>query len=36
MARLCDALDCQPGDLLSYEPRGKGADRARGAEFVHP
>jgi putative transcriptional regulator len=22
MARLCDALGCQPGDLLSYEPRG--------------
>jgi putative transcriptional regulator len=20
MARLCQALDCQPGDLLSYEP----------------
>ncbi len=22
MARLCEALRCQPGDLLSYEPRG--------------
>lgn len=21
LARLCDALDCQPGDLLAYEPR---------------
>ena len=22
MARLCEALRCQPADLLSYEPRG--------------
>jgi putative transcriptional regulator len=21
LARLCEALDCQPGDLLSYQPR---------------
>jgi len=21
LARLCEALDCQPGDLLSYEPQ---------------
>jgi putative transcriptional regulator len=21
MAKLCEVLDCQPGDLLSYEPR---------------
>lgn len=21
MARVCEALDCQPGDLLRYEPR---------------
>jgi putative transcriptional regulator len=21
MARLCEALQCQPGDLLSYDPR---------------
>ena len=20
LAKLCDALDCQPGDLLAYEP----------------
>ena len=20
LARLCQALDCQPGDLISYEP----------------
>lgn len=20
LARLCEALDCQPGDLLAYEP----------------
>ncbi len=25
LARLCEALDCQPGDLLSYEPRPAGA-----------
>ncbi len=24
MARLCQALGCQPGDLLSYEPPGSG------------
>ena len=29
MARLCEALSCQPGDLLSYEPRAKGAGRTR-------
>ena len=23
LARLCEALDCQPGDLLSYEPPGR-------------
>ena len=22
MARLCEVLDCQPGDLLSYQPAG--------------
>lgn len=21
LAKLCDALDCQPGDLLEYRPR---------------
>lgn len=21
LARLCEALQCQPGDLLSYQPR---------------
>ena len=25
MARLCDALHCQPGDLLSYRPASPGA-----------
>ena len=20
LAKICDALDCQPGDLLAYEP----------------
>jgi putative transcriptional regulator len=29
MARLCEALHCQPGDLLSYEPRAQGEHRAR-------
>jgi putative transcriptional regulator len=28
MARLCEALQCQPGDLLSYQPRGAGATNA--------
>lgn len=23
---LCDALDCQPGDLLTYQPGPKAAD----------
>jgi putative transcriptional regulator len=36
MARICEALHCQPGDLLTYEPRGTGAERAMGAEFVGP
>ena len=22
LAKLCDALDCQPGDLLEYRPSG--------------
>ena len=22
LAALCDALDCQPGDLLTYRPAG--------------
>jgi putative transcriptional regulator len=26
MARLCEVLDCQPGDLLSYEPTQPGGD----------
>jgi putative transcriptional regulator len=28
MARLCEALRCQPGDLLSYEPPGGDPDSA--------
>jgi putative transcriptional regulator len=31
LARLCEALDCQPGDLLSYEPPAAAAPRARAA-----
>lgn len=29
LARLCEALDCQPGDLLSYEPPEGRATAAR-------
>lgn len=36
LARLCEALHCQPGDLLTYEPRAKGARRTMGAEFAQP
>ena len=31
MARLCEALQCQPGDLLSYEPRVSSASASRAA-----
>jgi putative transcriptional regulator len=31
MARLCEALQCQPGDLLSYEPRVPSASASRSA-----
>jgi putative transcriptional regulator len=27
LTRLCAALDCQPGDLLSYQPTPAAADR---------
>lgn len=26
IARLCDMLDCQPGDILEYEKRADDAD----------
>ena len=26
IARLCDMLDCQPGDILEYEKRADNAD----------
>ena len=26
IARLCDMLDCQPGDMLEYEKRADNAD----------
>lgn len=29
LARICEVLDCQPGDLLGYEP---GAESPGGAE----
>jgi putative transcriptional regulator len=32
MARLCEALQCQPGDLLSYEPPAAGGIHARPAD----
>ena len=28
LARICAALDCQPGDLLEAEPAEPGADQA--------
>lgn len=31
MARLCEALQCQPGDLLSYQPRVPSASARRPA-----
>jgi putative transcriptional regulator len=31
MARLCEALQCQPGDLLSYQPQVASATNARTA-----
>lgn len=27
LEKLCQALDCQPGDLLEYQPDTNGADR---------
>jgi putative transcriptional regulator len=36
MARLCEALHCQPGDLLTYEPRANGSRRVMGAELAQP
>jgi putative transcriptional regulator len=32
LARLCEALDCQPGDLLSYEPPAGRATAARSLD----
>ena len=29
LARLCEALGCQPGDLLSYQPGPPAADERR-------
>ena len=36
LARLCQALDCQPGELLSYQPGQSAADgrRATGRASV--
>lgn len=31
MAKLCEALHCQPGDLLSYQPRAASATDAEPA-----
>ena len=32
LARLCEALQCQPGDLLIYSPDGQQPEPARQAE----
>lgn len=31
LARLCEVLDCQPGELLSYQPDPPAADGRRAA-----
>lgn len=31
LARICEVLDCQPGDLLSHEPGPEPADRSEEA-----
>jgi putative transcriptional regulator len=31
LARICAALDCQPGDLLEYRPGGEDDDADEGA-----
>jgi len=30
LARICEVLDCQPGDILRYEPDLSGAVQASG------
>jgi putative transcriptional regulator len=34
LAALCEALDCQPGDLLRWEPDDPVAGRADGADLT--
>lgn len=29
LSAICDVLDCQPGDVLTLEPSGKGARQGR-------
>jgi putative transcriptional regulator len=37
LAALCEALDCQPGDLLRWEPEnGSTAQRAAGDDASQP
>ncbi|HEY6276145.1 MAG TPA: helix-turn-helix transcriptional regulator [Streptosporangiaceae bacterium] len=36
LAALCDALGCQPGDLLSYQPDGNGPSPAPGPGGLSP
>lgn len=36
LAALCEALDCQPGDLLRWEPDDPAADRAEPAGAARP
>ncbi len=32
LSRICEVLDCQPGDILQYVPGGDEDDAAAGAE----
>jgi len=36
MARLCEALQCQPGDLLSYQPQPAGTPGAPAGTIAQP
>jgi putative transcriptional regulator len=36
LAKLCNALKCQPGDLLTYRPGEEDDDQSRSAAAVPP
>jgi putative transcriptional regulator len=36
LAALCEALDCQPGDLLRWEPEDPHAEARHGDGELHP